>query len=166
MRRRTTAGIGLGRTEWFAAVVLPEMERHTTAVIRAQNEAREKNCPSIFTLNPSRDFNLLKEDEQLELILYCEQDAGWHPTSHSVYRFPLESKRLDWVKEKWNQFERITKYVAPLVKVAGKAHSGLCLRVRSPDDCPRSNADQCVNFPSYEGKEKAPAISTFALAPC
>ena len=122
MRRRTTAGIGLVWMERFAAVVLPEMERSTTAGIRAQNEAGEKNCPSVFTLKPSRDFKLLKEGEQLDLILYCEQDAGWHPTSHSVYRFPLEPKWLDRIKEKWNQFERITKYVAPLVKVAGKAH--------------------------------------------
>jgi hypothetical protein len=99
-----------------------------TEQLRAQRERMQKTCPSVFTLVPSRDFVLLDtwlesvtQTEELELTLYCEHDSGWHATSHSLYRFRPDQEWFDSLKEYWNEFVSITKYVGPLAKTVGKA---------------------------------------------
>jgi hypothetical protein len=104
-----------------------DMRRLFTEQLRAQNEKMEKLCPSVFTLLPSNMVtpmttwleSILREEE-LELTLYCEQDLGWHPTTHSVYRFTPDKEWLHLLKERWNQIVGVTKHVGPLVKAIGK----------------------------------------------
>jgi len=105
-----------------------EMRRLATVQLKAMREQMEKTCPSVFTLVPARDFRLLDtwfesltQAEELELALYCEHDSGWHPTTHSLYRFRPVQEWFDSMKKHWNQFIRVTKYVAPLAKTVGKA---------------------------------------------
>ncbi len=105
-----------------------DMRRLFTEALRAQREQMEKTCPSVFTLVPSSGFKQLDtwlesqtQKEELELTLYCEQDSGWHPTSHSVYRFRLDQEWFDLLKGRWNQLVRVTKRVGPLANVVGKA---------------------------------------------
>ena len=121
---------GVRRTDTPEGVLAmqSEMRRMATEHLRALNEQMEKNCPSVFTLIPRRGFELLdtriesltKEDE-LELALYCEHDSGWHPTSHSLYCFTLDQEWFAALKNGWNKFVAVTKYVAPLAKTVGKA---------------------------------------------
>src|ERR1022692_1591715 len=54
------------------------------------------------TMESDRLESILREEE-LELTLYCEQDLGWHPTTHSVYRFTPDKEWLHLLKERWNQ---------------------------------------------------------------
>lgn len=105
-----------------------DMRRRFTELLRAQREQIEKTCPSVFTLLPSQGFRQLDtwfesqtQEEELELTLYCEDDSGWHATSHSLYRFRLDQQWFGALKERWGQFVRVTKYVGPLAKVVGKA---------------------------------------------
>ncbi len=105
-----------------------EMRRLHTEQFRALNQQMENKCPSVFTLVPSRDFKLLDtwaesmtHQDELELALYCEHDSGWHPTSHSLYRFKADQQWFDSLKKGWNKFVNVTKYVGPLTKAAGKA---------------------------------------------
>ena len=91
------------------------------------NEQMENTCPSVFTLLPSREFKQLDtwiesvtKEAELELVLYCEHDSGWHETPHSVYRFRSDQEWFALVKEGWSRFVGITKHVAPLVKSFGK----------------------------------------------
>jgi GTPase SAR1 family protein len=105
-----------------------EIRRQFTAQRHAQNEQMEKNCPSVFTLVPSRGFKQLDtwlgsitKDEELELALYCEHDSGWHPTAHSLYRFTPDQEWFDLMKKSWNKLVAFTKYVGPLAKAIGKA---------------------------------------------
>ncbi len=65
----------------------------------------------------------ITQQEELELVLYCEHDSSWHVTSHSVYRFRADQKWFDSLKKHWNEFLRVTKRVAPLAKTVGKAAS-------------------------------------------
>src|SRR5262249_44259595 len=85
-----------------------EMRRLFTEDRRAERERTEKTCPSVFTLVPSRGFKLLDtwiesatQEEELELVLYCEDDSGWHATRHSLYRFRPDQAWLDSLKESW-----------------------------------------------------------------
>jgi hypothetical protein len=105
-----------------------EMRRLHTQGIHALNQLMENTCPSVFTLVPARDFKQLEtwiesitQVDELELALYCEHDSKWHPTAHSLYRFRLDQKWLDSVKENWKTFVRITKRVGSLAKTIGKA---------------------------------------------
>jgi internalin A len=105
-----------------------EMRRRATEQLRAEREKMEKTCPSIFTLVPSRELKLLDtwfesvtQAEELELVLYCEHDSGWHATSHSVYLFRPDEEWFDSLKRHWNRFVSVTKYVGPLAKAVGKA---------------------------------------------
>lgn len=111
-----------------------EIRRQFTAQRHAQNDQMEKNCPSIFTLVPSRDFKQLEtwlesitQGEELELALYCEHDSGWHPTAHSLYRFSPDQEWFDLLKKGWNKLVGVTKYVGPLAKAAGKASKAIWL---------------------------------------
>jgi internalin A len=113
-----------------------EIRRQFTAQRHAQNEQMEKNCPSVFTLVPSRDFKQLDtwlesitKDEELELALYCEHDSGWHPTVHSLYRFTPDQEWFDLMKKSWNKLVAFTKYVGPLAKAIGKASKLVALEV-------------------------------------
>jgi len=113
-----------------------DMRRLFTEHLRALNEQMENTCPSVFTLLPSREFTQLDtwiesmaKEAELELRLYCEHDSGWHETAHSVYRFRGDQKWFGLVKEGWNRFAGITKYVGPLVKTAGKLSKVLPLEV-------------------------------------
>lgn len=99
-----------------------------TEYLRALNEQMEKTCPSIFTLIPAREFKLLDtwiesvtKEEELELGIYCEHDSGWHPTSHSLYRFMPDQEWFALVKQGWSKFAGVTKYVGPLATTVGKA---------------------------------------------
>lgn len=81
----------------------------------------------MFTLSPTREFKQLDtwlesvtQKEELELVLYCQHDPGWHDTAHSVYRFRTDQEWFSVVKKGWNRFVGVTKYVGPLVKSAGK----------------------------------------------
>ena len=105
-----------------------ERRRVVTEYYRALNEQMEKNCPSVFTLIPSRTFHQLDtwiqsvtQSEQMELALYCEHDSGWHPTPHSLYLFTPDQDWFDSIKKHWNQFAGVTRYVGPLAKAVGKA---------------------------------------------
>jgi hypothetical protein len=104
-----------------------DMRRLFTEQRRARNEQMEKTCPSVVTLTPSHGFQQLDtwlasvtQGEELELTVYCEHDSGWHPTSHSVYRFTPDQDWFDKLKESWNRLAGITKYVGPLAKAFGK----------------------------------------------
>jgi hypothetical protein len=108
--------------------VQSEMRRTATVLLQALRQQMEKTCPSVFTFIPSREFKLLEtwwesatQAEELELVLYCEHDSGWHSTSHSLYRFSPDQKWFETVKKQWNQFLRVTKQVAPLANTIGKA---------------------------------------------
>ena len=105
-----------------------EVRRLFTEQLRSQRERMEKTCPSVFTLVPSRDFkqldtwvDSLTQTEELELALYCEHESGWHPTSHSLYRFRPNQEWFNQVKKHWDAFVRVTKHVGPLTKSIGKA---------------------------------------------
>lgn len=109
-----------------------EMRRRFTEQLRALNQQMEKICPSVFTLLPVQDFKLLDtwvesytQEEELELVLYCEHDSGWHETAHSIYRFRPDQAWFLLVKDGWNKLVRITKYVGPLVKSLGKVSKAL-----------------------------------------
>lgn len=104
--------------------MLAGMRRQLSAIQNGQNEDLIKVCPSMFTLAPVKDFRLLgtylecaTQEEELELTLYCEWEKQWHPTQHSVYRFRLEQEWFGFVKEKWGEFARVTKRIAPLAGV-------------------------------------------------
>ena len=99
-----------------------DMRRQLSAIQNAQNEELIKTCPSTFTLAPSSNFRLIENyveyatrEEEMELILYCEWDKGWHPTQRSVYRFQPEQEWFESLKTKWGQFASATKRIAPLV---------------------------------------------------
>jgi internalin A len=116
--------------------LLSEIRRQFTAQRHAQNQEMEKNCPSVFTLVPSKDFKQLDtwlesvtQGEELELAVYCEHDSGWHPTSHSLYRFKPDQEWFDLVKKNWNKLVAVTRYVGPLAKAVGKASKLLALEV-------------------------------------
>jgi internalin A len=116
--------------------LLSEFRRQFTAQRHAQNEQMEKNCPSVFTLVPSRDFKQLDtwlesfiKGEELELALYCEHDSGWHPTAHSLYRFTPDQEWFDLMNKSWNKLVAFTKYVGPLAKAIGKASKLVALEV-------------------------------------
>ena len=73
----------------------------------SHNEELIKTCPSVFTLAPAGDFRLIDtyferamRDEELELVLFCEWDKGWHPTAQSVYRFRPEQEWLESLRRK------------------------------------------------------------------
>jgi internalin A len=121
---------GFGRPESEAGwrAVLKELRRQFTEQLWRERERMEKTCPSVFTLVPSRGFKQLDswmesatKAEELELALYCEDESGWHPTAHSLYRFRLDQKWFDAVKEHWNGFVGLTKHVGPLAKTVGSA---------------------------------------------
>jgi internalin A len=116
--------------------LLSEIRRQFTAQRHAQNQQMEKNCPSVFTLVPSRDFKQLDtwlesvtQGEELELAVYCEHDSGWHPTAHSLYRFKPDQEWFDLVKKSWNKLAAVTRYVGPLAKAIGKASKLVALEV-------------------------------------
>ena len=105
-----------------------DVRRLFTEQLRSQRERMEKTCPSVFTLVPTRDFKQLEtwaesvtQKDELELALYCEHESGWHPTSHSLYRFRPEQEWFDQMKEHWNGFASVTKHVGPLAKTVRKA---------------------------------------------
>src|ERR1043166_7550741 len=113
-----------------------EIRRQFTALRHSQNQQMEKNCPSVFTLVPSKDFKQLDtwlesvtQGEELELAVYCEHDSGWHATSHSLYRFKPDQEWFDLVKKSWNKLVAVTKYVGPLAKAVGKASKLVPLEV-------------------------------------
>jgi internalin A len=104
-----------------------EMRRLFTEQLRAQREQMEKTCPSVFTLTPSRGFQQLDswlesftKAEELDLMLYCEHDSGWHTNDYSVYRFTPDQEWFDKLKASWNRLAGVTKYVGPLAKAFGK----------------------------------------------
>lgn len=142
-----------------------EMRRIATEQLRAQNEQMEKTCPSIFTLVPSRDFTQLEtwfesmtKDDELELVLYCEDDSGWHATAHSVYRFKPGKEWFDSVKKYWNRFVSVTRYVGPLAKTIGKASKivwaeAAGLGIEKLPEAPRSPAGA---LSSMLGKKEQP----------
>ena len=64
-----------------------EIRRGFTAQLQAVSKQSEKTCPSVFTLVPAQGFKLLDtwiesftQDDELELVLYCEDESGWHPS--------------------------------------------------------------------------------------
>jgi len=118
-------------TEEGLLALKAEMRRQFTEHLRVMNQAMnqqmENTCPSVFTLLPAREFKQLDtwlesvtQKEELELVLYCQHDPGWHDTAHSVYRFRTDQEWFSVVKKGWNRFVGVTKYVGPLVKSAGK----------------------------------------------
>jgi hypothetical protein len=116
--------------------LLSEIRRQFTAQRHAQNQQMEKNCPSVFTLVPSKDFKQLgtwleslTQEEELELAVYCEHDSGWHATSYSLYRFKPDQEWFDLLKKSWNKLVAFTKYVGPLAKAVGKASKLVPLEV-------------------------------------
>jgi Leucine-rich repeat (LRR) protein len=105
---------------------LANIRRQLSAIQNGDNEGLVKTCPSMFTLAPAKGFKMLEtyleyatQKEELELTLYCEWERQWHPTKHSVYRFRPEQEWFGSLKEKWGEFLRVTKRVAPLAGVAG-----------------------------------------------
>jgi hypothetical protein len=118
---------------------LAEMRRLLSAIQNAQNEELVKTCPSMFTLAPAQDFKLLDtyleyatQEDELELMLYCEWEKQWHTTQHSVYRFRPEQEWFGSLKEKWSEFVNATKRVAPLagigVSLLGAAAAGAVVK--------------------------------------
>jgi hypothetical protein len=106
--------------------MLAEMRRQLTAIQNGMNEDLIKVCPSMFTLAPAKGFTLLDtylehatQDEELDLTLYCEWEKQWHATATSVYRFRPEQKWFASLKEKWTEFSKVTKRVAPLAGAGG-----------------------------------------------
>ena len=59
------------------------------------------------------------QQEELDLILYCEWEKNWHPTRDSIYRFRPEQEWFSKLKEKWGEFAKVTKRVAPLAGIGG-----------------------------------------------
>jgi internalin A len=123
---RLLEGFAPGESEAGVRAALADVRRRLSAIQNGQNEELVKTCPSVFTLAPTRDFRLLDtypeyaiQQEELELTLYCEWEKEWHPTQHSVYRFRPVQEWVNSLKEKWGEFSRMTKRVAPLVAFAG-----------------------------------------------
>ena len=79
--------------------------------------------------SPAKGFKLLEtwiesainHDSELELALYCEHESGWHPTSHSLYRFTPDQDWFESLKKNWNYFAGATKKAGSLAKTVGKA---------------------------------------------
>lgn len=120
------SGAGRPETEEGLRAMQSEMRRLFTAQMCAQREQMEKTCPSVFTLIPSQGFKQLDtwldsitQGEELDLVLYCEHDSGWHATAYSIYRFTLDQDWFDSLKGRWNRMVGITRYVGPLAKAFG-----------------------------------------------
>jgi internalin A len=107
-----------------------ELRRGFTAQLQALREQSEKTCPSVFTLVPAREFRMLDTwiesltlDDELELVLYCEDESGWHPTKDGLYRFRTDKVWFDSMKQNWDKLLSVTRRVAPLAKTIGLAAS-------------------------------------------
>jgi len=141
-----------------------ELRRGFTKQLRLQREMIEKTSPSIFTLTPNRSFKQIDswlesitQEDELELVLYCEHDSGWHPTEHSVYLFRPDQEWFDRVKNRWNQLVGVTKYVAPLAKTVGKlsgvawAEIGVAITEKLPEAA-RSATDKVAHELGRKGE--------------
>jgi hypothetical protein len=88
----------------------------------------DKTCPSVFTLVPAGVFKQLdtwvesaSKDPEMELALYCEDESGWHPTSHSLYRFRPDREWFGTLKANWNKLVSASKRVSSLANTVGTA---------------------------------------------
>lgn len=147
-----------------------EMRRRFTQQLRAMSEQMEKTCPSVFTLLPSQGFKQLDtwmeshtKEEELELALYCEHDSGWHATRQSLYRFRLDQEWLEVVKDKWSALVRVTKYVAPLAKIVGKAIPGAELATAVIEHAPELSTSPLEPLSKELGERTKPEIVDIEL---
>jgi len=146
------------------------MRRRFTQQLRAMSEQMEKTCPSVFTLLPSQGFKQLDtwmeshtKEEELELALYCEHDSGWHATRQSLYRFRLDQEWLEVVKDKWSALVRVTKYVAPLAKIVGKAIPGAELATAVIEHAPELSTSPLEPLSKELGERTKPEIVDIEL---
>jgi hypothetical protein len=144
-----------------------EMRRGFVAQLQALREQSEKTCPSVFTLVPASHFKLLDtwiesftQDDELELVLYCEHESGWHPTEHGLYRFRADKVWFDAIKKNWNSLLSVTRRVAPFARLSGLAQAvpWLNTAMSAMEKLPDADQSRSGKLAAALGKQTDPEV--------